>query len=508
VTGRHQGECGELEAHPPCAVVIFGASGDLAYRKLVPALFSLMERGVLDPRSIIVGTARTPYTDESFRERMSSSLREAGAGTSGAEAFVRNLCYVPIDYTAPESYARLARRIEALEDEGSSRRRRIFNLALPPSLYGPVAEKLGEAGLADEEASSGGWSRLIVEKPFGRDLESAMDLNGTLARWFSEKQVFRIDHFMTKETVQNILVFRFANAIFEPLWNRNYIEYVRINASESLGIEDRAGYYEEAGVIRDMLQNHLMQLLALVAMEPPARFDAERLRDKQAELFRVLRRFPLEDARGNLALGQYGAGTSDGRQVGSYREEEGVAPDSKTPTYALMKVFLDNWRWQGVPFFLSSGKRLRRKVSRIDIQFRAVPHSMFPPTVRQDLRANRLVLGIQPEEDIFLDFQAKKPGPSLCLRTVGLKFGYGSAASGTALDAYAKAIMDAVAGDQTLFWRRDCLEHCWAYFDDLVDALDACGHGLCDLETYESGSWGPSAALEMLPADSWPEKPQ
>jgi glucose-6-phosphate 1-dehydrogenase len=249
-----------------------------------------------------------------------------------------------------------------------------------------------------------------------------------------------------------------------------------------------------------------MQLLALVAMEPPARFDADRLRDKQAELFRVLRRFPVEDAREDLVLGQYGKGKSEGRTVAGYRQEPGVAPDSPVPTYALIKVFVDNWRWQGVPFYLSSGKRLRRKVSRIDLQFRAVPHSMFPSTVKQDLRANRLVLGIQPEEDIFLDFQAKKPGPSLCLRTVGLKFGYGSGEGDLALDAYAKALMDAIAGDQTLFWRRDGLEHCWAHFDDLVGSLEDCAHDLCDVTGYESGTWGPEAALAMLPEDSWPEK--
>jgi glucose-6-phosphate 1-dehydrogenase len=325
--------------------------------------------------------------------------------------------------------------------------------------------------------------------------------------WFPERQVFRIDHYMTKETVQNILVLRFANAIFEPLWNRTYVDHVRINASESLGVGRRAGYFESAGVLRDMFQNHLMQLLSLVAMEPPSRFDAERVRSSQTELFRALK--PLEPARiaDDLVLGQYGSGTAEGAAAPGYLEEPGIGPGSTTPTYAMLRVFVDNWRWQGVPFYLSSGKRLRRKLTRIDIQFKPVPHRMFPAGVRENLRPNRLVIGIQPEDDIFLMFQAKQPGPRLDLRTVGLQFDYRTPSDAPEPDAYAKALLDVMAGEQMLFWRQDSLEACWAFYEPLLEALDGCRHGLCDLHPYAAGSWGPQAALDLLPQGSWPEKP-
>jgi glucose-6-phosphate 1-dehydrogenase len=348
---------------------------------------------------------------------------------------------------------------------------------------------------------------MVVEKPFGRDLASAQALGAALLAWFPERQVFRIDHYMTKETVQNILVLRFANAIFEPLWNRTYIDHVRINASESLGVGHRAGYFEGTGVLRDMFQNHLMQLLSLVAMEPPSRFDAERVRSAQSELFRALK--PLEPERidRHLVLGQYAPGSVDGAPVPGYLEEPGIDPESTTPTYAMLRVFVDNWRWQGVPFYLSSGKRLRRKLTRIDIQFKPVPHRMFPAEVRENLRPNRLIIGIQPEDDIFLTFQAKQPGPRLDLRTVGLQFDYRSPSDVPEPDAYAKALVDVMAGEQTLFWRQDGLETCWAYYEPLLAALDGCRHGLCDLHPYAAGSWGPQAALDLLPPGSWPEKP-
>jgi glucose-6-phosphate 1-dehydrogenase len=310
---------------------------------------------------------------------------------------------------------------------------------------------------------------------------------------------------MAKQTVQNILVFRFANAIFEPLWNRNYIDYVRINASESLGIENRAGYYEHAGILRDMFQNHMMELLALVAAEPPSLFAADWVRDKKAELFRSLRPFSIEDT--NLVLGQYGEGVVGGKHVPGYREEAGVDPHSLTPTYALMRLFVDNWRWQGVPFYITSGKRLRRKVTRIDIQFKTIPHSMFRHILSGSIGANRLIIEVYPQETIFLNFHSMRPGPRFCLRTAGLHFSFNKGQEGAKLGAYEKALLDALIGDQTLFWRQDELELCWAFLDPVLDSCEVCDNRFKNLHPYAAGSLGPQAALDMLPLGSWPEKP-
>ncbi len=487
----------------PLGVVIVGASGDLAARKLLPALYALFLAGALPERFFVLGAGRSPLDDAAFRARAGA----AAAGLDGGrwEAFAAALAYQPLDYEDPAGFAALAARLSGLEGEHGTGSRRIYYLALPPDQHGKVAAGLGRAGLAREEG--GGWRRLVVEKPFGRDLASARELGAAIGAWFPERQVFRIDHYMTKETVQNLLVLRFANAIFEPLWNRTYIDHVRINASESLGVGHRAGYFEGAGVLRDMFQNHLMQLLSLVAMEPPSRFDADRVRSAQAEVFRALKPLEPERLQRDLVLGQYGPGTADEAPVSGYREEPGVDPASTAPTYGLLQVFVDNWRWQGVPFYLSSGKRLRRKLTRIDIQFKAVPHRMFPERVRENLRPNRLIIGIQPEDDIFLTFQAKEPGPGLDLRTVGLQFDYRTPADAPEPDAYARALLDVMAGDQTLFWRQDGLEACWAFYDPLLEALDSCRHGLCGLHPYAAGSWGPQAALDLLPPGSWPEKP-
>jgi glucose-6-phosphate 1-dehydrogenase len=503
---RTSAGCRGRAALEPLGVVIFGASGDLAARKLLPALYSLFLAGALPERFFVLGAARTALDDAGLGARAREGAAAAGMETARWEQFAAHLAYQPLAYDDPSGYAALGDRLAALEGQHDTGARRIYYLALPPALHGTVAAGLGRAGLAREEGDCG-WRRLVVEKPFGRDLASARSLGAALHAWFNESQLFRIDHYMTKETVQNLLVLRFANAIFEPLWNRTYVDHVRINASESLGVAARAGYFEGAGVLRDMFQNHLMQLLSLVAMEPPSRFDADRVRSAQAEVFRALK--PLSGARldRDLVLGQYGAGAVDGSPAPAYREEPGVDPESTTPTYALLRLFVDNWRWQGVPFYLSSGKRLRRKHTRIDIQFRAVPHRMFPESLREDLRPNRLILGIQPEDDIFLTFQAKQPGPRLDLRTVGLQFDYRTATDLPEPDAYAKALLDVMAGDQTLFWRQDGLEACWAFYEPLLEALDTCRHRLCDLHPYESGSWGPQAALEMLPPGSWPEKP-
>jgi glucose-6-phosphate 1-dehydrogenase len=356
---------------------------------------------------------------------------------------------------------------------------------------------LGESDLAVEGENGKGWSRIVVEKPFGRDLDTAIDLDQSLHDYFGEHQIFRIDHYLAKETVQSILMFRFANAIFEPIWNRRYIDRVSITASETLGVEHRAGYYEEAGVLRDMFQNHMMQLLALTAMDPPSLFEADRVRDEKIRVYRALRPFPVKDLQSHLVLGQYGAGMIDGKRVPAYRYEPGVRPDSLTPTFAMMKIFLDNWRWQGVPFYLTSGTRLARKVTEIAIQFKEVPHSMFRLTLGEPIQANRLVLGIYPDEKISLTFQTKSPGARVCLRSVTMDFHYHQNYSGPVLEAYEKVLLDCMLGDQMLFWRQDGVELCWSFLTPLLRECETCSDRSEMLFPYESGTWGPKAVEEL-----------
>jgi glucose-6-phosphate 1-dehydrogenase len=481
----------------PCAIVIFGASGDLTERKLVPALFDLARSGGLPDRFAIVGAARTDLDDGAFREKVRRGIGDAHAAEW--DGFARRLFYQPLRYDEPLGYAGLGTRLSALEAELGLPGNRLFNLALPPTLYEVVAAALSEAGLSAEGPGGRPFARLVVEKPFGRDLASARVLDRAIALGFGEHQVFRIDHYMAKETVRNILVFRLANAIFEPIWNRNAVDWVRITATETLGVEHRAGYYETAGVLRDMVQNHLMQLLAVVATEPPGLFEAERVRDERAKLFRSLRPFPALDREHHVVLGQYGPGEVSGLEVPGYREEPGVDPRSLTPTYAAVRVFVDNWRWQGVPFYLETGKRLGEKATRVDVQFKPVPYMVFKDLLGAPVSANRLTLGISPEESIVLTIQAKRPGAQLSLRPARLRVSYYDGADAAGVDAYGKALGDALAGDHTLFWRRDSLELAWAFYDPLINACEACLDRATRLHPYAAGSRGPEAALAMLP---------
>jgi glucose-6-phosphate 1-dehydrogenase len=351
---------------------------------------------------------------------------------------------------------------------------------------------LGRAGLSAEGKNGNGWSRIVVEKPFGRDLDTAIDLDRSLHDHFQEHQIFRIDHYLAKETVQDILMFRFANAIFEPIWNRRYIDYVTITVAETLGVEHRAGYYEQAGVLRDMFQNHMMQLLALTTMEPPSLFEADLVRDEKIKVYRALRPFNTKNLRDYLVLGQYGPGTVEGNKVIAYRDEPGVSPDSLTPTFAMMKIFLDNWRWQGVPFYLTSGKRLPKKLTEIVIQFKEIPHSMFRQTIGEHITANRLILGIYPDEKISLTFQTKNPGAKVCLRSVTMDFNYNQNYTGPVLDAYEKVLLDCMLGDQMLFWRQDGVELCWSFLTPILRECETCGDRGEMLIQYEAGSWGPT----------------
>jgi len=482
----------------PSIITILGATGDLTARKLIPALFNLYRIGSLPEAFAIIGCGRTRLTEETFRERMGDALSVLDDSVKGAiPSFLEHLYYRPLEYDSPSDFEALADTLREIDRRHNTHRNRIFYFALPPTLYMPVARMLGEAGLAEEGDGGRGWSRLVIEKPFGRDLPSAVELDRGIHMYFQEHQVFRIDHYLAKETVQNVLMFRFANAIFEPVWNRRYIASVRVSAVESLGVEHRAGYYEQSGVVRDMFQNHMMQLLSLTAMEPPAIFQAERVRDEKIKVYRALRPFPVARRDANLVLGQYTAGEIDGHRVPGYREEPGVSPDSVTPTYAMMKLYLDNWRWQGVPFYLVSGKRLPEKRTEIDIQFRPVPHSMFRNVLGTDILANRLILGIYPEEKIALTFQTKSPGARVRLRTVTMDFQYYENTSGAMLDAYEKVLLDGMVGDQTLFWRQDSVETCWAFLTPILEACETCGDRDALLHFYPAGSSGPEAAFNL-----------
>lgn len=497
--GLDSRECVAPDLSDPCTIVVMGATGDLTSRKLIPALFNLYQNQGLPEPFLIVGCGRTQLDDDAFRDKMKSALQTATEpDVSTWTDFAAALHYRVIDYEGLESYRNLAQSLRDLETQYKTQGNRIFYVALPPALYPPVAQLVGQAGLSREDTDGNGWCRIVIEKPFGTNLQTARELDRHIHEYFDEHQIFRIDHYLAKETVQNILMFRFANSLFEPIWNRRYVDYVHIMANETLGVEHRAGYYERAGVLRDMFQNHMMQLLALTAMEPPSRFEADLVRDEKTKVFRALRPFPVQNLHHHLVLGQYAAGKINGDPVCAYRQERGVRPDSLTPTYAMMKVYLDNWRWQGVPFYLTSGKRLAQKITAITIQFKTVPHSMFRHTLGEAIAANRLTLGIYPDEKITLTFQTKNPGARVCLRTVTMDFQYHQNYSGPVLDAYEKVLLDCMLGDQMLFWRQDGVERSWAFLTPILNECETCEDQANLLHFYESGSRGPQEAIEKL----------
>jgi glucose-6-phosphate 1-dehydrogenase len=496
--GLNAQDCVTPEPGDSCTIVILGASGDLATRKLMPALFDLYLSEGLPDHFLMVGSGRIDIGRQEFSANIQKALKNAGVYDDDRwPQFAEMLYYCRTDFEDPDSFKNLAALLRDLDEKFNTGGNRIFYMALPPSVYRPAAAMIGQAGLADEKQNGNGWSRIVVEKPFGTDLKSARELDSSLAKNFSERQIFRIDHYMAKETVQNVLMLRFANSLFEPIWNRRYVAYVAITAIEKLGVEHRAGYYEQAGVLRDMFQNHMMQLLALTAMEPPSRFEADRVRDEKVKVFRALRPFRVDRLEENLVLGQYGAGAVDGKPVPAYREESGVDANSLTPTFAMMKVYLDNWRWQGVPFYLASGKRLDQKLTEVAIQFKRVPHSMFRRTLEASIAANRLTLGIYPEETINLTFQTKNPGAVVCLRTVTMDFHYQQNYSGPVLDAYARALIDCMQGDHMLFWRQDAVELCWKFLEPILNRCETCDDQAELLQFYEAGSKGPGAIEDI-----------
>jgi glucose-6-phosphate 1-dehydrogenase len=506
-TAIRGGFCVE-EVPQEAGFVIFGASGDLTERKLLPALFSLYHRRLLPSGFFVLGCARSPLADDTFRARMGEALarRTAEPARTDLQEFLQRCFYHQGDYQDPRFYSGLAERLAELDRRFLRQRNHVFYLATPPGLYRPIIEQLGSSGLARQgrECCSDA-ARFIIEKPFGRDLASAMDLDSVLGGVFAESQVYRIDHYLGKETVQNILLFRFANSIFEPIWNRRYIDSVQISVAEALGVEHRAGYYEQAGLLRDMFQNHLLQMLALVAMEPPCSFDADRLRDEKVKLLRSIR--PFQAVGDQPVRGQYASGSVDGQPVPGYREEKGVDPRSRVETYVAAKLLVDNWRWEAVPFYLRAGKRLARKSSTITVRFKNVPHSMFLPLKPQDLSPNTLTFQVQPEEGISLQFQAKHPGPKLCMDELAMKFRYAEVLEGELPDAYERLLLDCLLGDQTLFIRHDDLEVSWSLITPLLEAWAAAGDSdkAGPLHFYAAGTWGPRAGDELLARDgrSW-----
>ncbi|HUF30057.1 MAG TPA: glucose-6-phosphate dehydrogenase [Gemmatimonadaceae bacterium] len=496
------------ERGTPCTMIILGASGDLARRKLVPALFHLMNDGLLADDFSVVGIGRARMRDGEFRGAMRGALADSHVGASEHSAwneFAGRLEYIDGDLADEAVYAELRDRLTTIERESVTRngavRGRLFYLALPPNAYEPTLTRLSESGLAPrlDDARARPWVRLIIEKPFGRDLVSAQALDGTVSALFAEHQIFRIDHYLGKETVQNLMVFRFANSIFEPVWNRNHIHHVQITAAESVGVEHRAGYYEGAGVVRDMFQNHLLQLLALTAMEPPVAFRADAVRTEKVKVLDAIRPFDADEVARYALAGQYGAGTFEGKPVAGYKEEEGVEKHSMTPTYAAVRLMIDTWRWQGVPFFLRSGKRLPRRATEIAIRFRRPPHLMFPETEGQSISPNVLAFRIQPDEGISLCFEVKVPDHEFRMATAGMNFSYAGSFGPSEHSAYETLLVDCMLGDATLFTRSDAVEAAWRVVDPILDAWDASPPGR--FPNYAAGEWGPREAESLIAAD-------
>ena len=492
------------KADEPCTIVIFGASGDLTVRKLIPALYHLYTEGQMPASFRVVGFARREKTDESWREEMRVGI-EKYSRTSSVDAaqwqtFANNLCYHRGDLTDADAYGGLAQRLTGFDDAALSGNL-VFYLAISPSLFGEVVDQLHAARLLKRfEEGDSNWQRVVVEKPFGHDLRSAQLLNNHLIRHARERQIFRIDHYLGKETVQNIMMFRFSNAIFEQLWNREAIEHVQITVSEDIGVGSRGGYFEEAGTLRDMMQNHLLQILSLVAMEPPPSLEAEDIRNEKVKLLKSIRKMTPEAVAKNVVRGQYFAGTVDGDNRGGYRQEERVNPESNVETFVALKLFIDNWRWSGVPFYLRTGKNLPHRASEVRVQFRPTPNVLFAAQDDLDLHANALTLRLQPDEGISLRFNGKVPGNSIETRPVRMHFGYDAEFGAYTPEAYERLLLEAMAGDATLFIRRDEVETAWQIVDDI-----RAGWGdtpLSNREFYAAGTWGPVAADDLLAADN------
>ena len=469
-------------------IVIFGASGDLTHRKLIPALYNLYKIGRLSENFSVLGVARSELNDETFREKMREALIHNEETTPETlDAFCSHLYYQAVNTSDAQDYGKLVPRLDDLHDKYKTCGNTLYYMSTPPSLYGVIPECLAAHGLNTEEY---GWKRIIVEKPFGYDEKTAQALDVQIHRFFEEHQIYRIDHYLGKETVQNLLVLRFSNGWFEPLWNRNFIDYVEITGAESIGVEERGGYYDGSGAMRDMFQNHLLQVLAMVAMEPPAIINANSMRDEVAKVMHSLRPLTAEDMEHNLVLGQYTAAEINGKMEKGYLEEKGVPADSRTETYIALRCEIENWRWAGVPFYVRTGKRLPARVTEIVIHFKTTPHPVFS----QNAPENKLIIRIQPDEAISMRFGLKKPGAGFEAKEVSMDFRYADLAGAQVLTAYERLLLDAMKGDATLFARTDAVHAAWKFVQPILDYKANSGR----IHEYEAGTWGPVAADKLI----------
>jgi glucose-6-phosphate 1-dehydrogenase len=483
----------------PCVMVIFGASGDLTKRKLIPALYNLAKDNLLSKDFALVGVARNEMTTDEFRDMINKEIGDFATTKLDPQQWEwlsKRIYYISGDFGDPVVYQNLSNLLTTLDKEHNTRGNYFFYLATSPSFFSPVIKQLGAAGLVSEEH---GWRRVIIEKPFGRDYESAKKLNKEIRQVLDEKQIYRIDHYLGKETVQNILVFRFANGIFEPIWNRRYIDSIQITVSETVGVEQRGMYYDTAGTLRDMVPNHIFQLISLTAMEPPVSFDADVVRDEQAKILRALTPMNDEEVLTRTVRGQYGEGIVKGQKVAAYRSEPMVAPDSRTETFVAMKLFIDNWRWADVPFYLRTGKALPKRSTEIAIQFKRAPFVLFRKTAVESLEPNKLVLHLQPDEGISLSFGAKIPGPVVQIGGVNMNFNYTDYFNATPQTGYERLLYDCMLGDATLFQRSDMVETAWHVVAPIQDVWDALPPR--KFPNYAAGTWGPSEADELLTKD-------
>jgi glucose-6-phosphate 1-dehydrogenase len=488
----------------PCAMVIFGASGDLTSRKLVPALYYLYRQGMLPPGFSVVGAARTCYSDDEFRAQMRDALRKylhvPAEDESHLTEFLKCVHYICGNFGEPSSYIPLLKRLAELDEQSGSGANRLFYMSTPPSFFPSIVKNLGESGMARPARLGRSWTRVVIEKPFGHDLTSARELNDLVTSVFNEDQIYRIDHYLGKETVQNLLVFRFANGVFEPVWNRRYIDHVQIAVAEDLGLEGRGNYYEEAGLTRDMIQNHVLSLLSLVAMEPPSLFEATSVRDEKSKVMRSVRPLAPERLNESAVRGQYVEGWAGDARLVAYRAEPKVSPQSCTETFAALKLYLDNWRWADVPFYIRSGKRLPKRVSEITIQFRRAPHLLFRGTVVENMVPNILSVRIQPDEGIALRFNAKIPDTTMQIRPVSMDFKYAEEFAASPPTAYETLLLDCMLGDPMLFTRADFVDLAWELLTPLLDRWRQDGRK--GLYFYEGGTWGPPEADTLIERDN------
>jgi glucose-6-phosphate 1-dehydrogenase len=485
----------------PCVVVIFGASGDLTKRKLVPALYRLVQQRLLPAEFAIVGVARSPMSDDEFRNKMKDAIATFSEAKSVDDtvwqSFAQGLYYVGGDINDAKAYQQLKERLEQIDAERGTAGNRVFYLSTAPSLYSEAIEQLGAAGLARPKGE-GSWVRIIIEKPFGHDLDSAKELNKDVAKVFDEEQVYRIDHYLGKETVQNLLVFRFANGIFEPIWNRRYVDHVQITNAEALGVEGRGGYYDQSGVMRDMIQNHVFQVLSLVAMEPPINLSANAVRDEKIKAMYAVHPIAADNVDQLVVRGQYGPGSVAGKEVPGYRQEPDVNPESNTETYAALKLYFDNWRWANVPFYIRSAKRMPKRVTEIAIQFKQAPLQLFSNIPDQQFEPNVLIVRIQPDEGITLRIGAKIPGQVTRIRWVNMDFRYGASFGVSSPEAYERLLLDCILGDSTLYARRDMTERGWEIVQPILDSWAA---RKASFPNYAAGTWGPKEAEELIERD-------